>query len=299
MSERRFLMTPESLSRHLGSPGWRVVDCRFDLMQPDRGFEEFLSGHIRGAVYAHLDRDLAGPTGPDTGRHPLPEPRVFAATLGRLGIDNDTRVVAYDGAGGAIAARLWWMLRWVGHARVRVLDGGYAAWRRAGLPVSTGETAVEPRVYDVRPDNSRVVTTAELEESIRKGDPPRMLDARAAPRFRGEHEPIDPVAGHVPGARNLPSDRSLTAEGSWREASELEALWSEALEGDRAAPWVAMCGSGVTACHLALSAEEAGFAAPRLYAGSFSEWIRDPSRPVARGPGDDPRPAGGRTAGDG
>lgn len=288
MARRKFLITAAALSRHLGSPGWRIVDCRFDLMNPDKGREHFVAGHIPGAVYAHLDHDLAGPTGPDTGRHPLPDPQAFAATLGRWGIDNDIHVVAYDGGGGAIAARLWWMLRWLGHGEVSVLDGGFAAWQRAGLPVSRDAPDVEPRVYHARPDDSRIVTTDELERAVRENEPLRLLDARAAPRFRGEQEPIDPVAGHVPGAGNLPSDRSLTAEGTWREQSELESLWSEALAGDRAAPWVAMCGSGVTACHLALSAEEAGFAAPRLYAGSWSEWIRNPGRPVARGPADRP-----------
>lgn len=286
MTDRKFLITVEALKMHLGDPGWCIVDCRFDLMRPDKGLEDYRAGHIPGAVYAHLDRDLAGSTGPDTGRHPLPDPQDFAAKLGRWGVGDETRVVAYDGGGGAIAARLWWMLRWVGHENVAILDGGTEAWKRAGLPLSAEEPDIEPRVFTARPDDSRVITTAEVQQAIGAGKPLRILDARAAPRFRGENEPIDPVAGHVPGARNLPSDRNLTAAGTWREQSELEALWREALEGEREAPWVAMCGSGVTACHLALSAEEAGFAAPRVYVGSWSEWIRDPDRPVALGPAD-------------
>lgn len=283
MTDRKFLITVEALNGHLRDPGWRIVDCRFDLIRPDKGFDDYRAGHIPGAVYAHLDRDLAGPTGPHTGRHPLPEPQAFAATLGRWGVGNDTTVVAYDGGGGAIAARLWWMLRWVGHENVAILDGGIGAWTRARLPLSSEVPDVEPQAFTPRPNDRRVVTTAEVEQAIRAGKPLRILDARAAPRFCGEAEPIDPVAGHVPGARNLPSDSSLTTEGKWREQSELEALWHEALEGERAAPWVAMCGSGVTACHLALSAEEAGFPAPRVYVGSWSEWIRDPGRPVALG----------------
>ena len=284
MADRKFLITVEALERQLGDPALRIVDCRFDLMRPDKGFDDYRAGHIPGAVYAHLDRDLAGPTGPETGRHPLPEPQALAASLGRWGVGNDTRVVAYDGAGGAIAARLWWLLRWAGHAEVAILDGGIEAWKRAGLPLSSEEPNVEPRVFRAWPDKSMVVTTAEVQHAIHAGEPLRILDARAAPRFRGETEPIDPVAGHVPGARNLPSDRSLTSEGTWRPRPELETLWREALEGDRGASWVAMCGSGVTACHLALSAAEAGFAAPRVYVGSWSEWIRDPERPVAVGP---------------
>lgn len=296
MSRRKFLITVDSLSRHLDDPGWRIVDCRFDLLQPQKGFDEYRAGHIPGAVYANLDRELAGPTGPETGRHPLPAPRAFAATLGRWGVGNDTRVVAYDAGGGAIAARLWWMLRWLGHDQVKVLDGGFAAWRRAGLPVSAEATAVEARDYVPHPDDGMIMTTAELARRVRAGEPLRLLDARAAPRFRGEKEPIDPVAGHVPGARNLPNDSSLTADGTWREAADLERLWQEALGGDPSAPWVAMCGSGVTACHLALSAAEAGARAPRVYVGSWSEWIRDPARPVALGPdsGPAPGPAGAR-----
>lgn len=283
MTDRRFLITADALNRHLDDPAWRVVDCRFDLMQPDKGSDDYRAGHIPGAVYAHLDRDLSAPTGPQTGRHPLPDPQAFAATLGRWGIDNDTRVVACDDGGGGIAARLWWLLRWAGHSDACVLDGGIAAWKRAGLPLSDEAPVVEPRVFTARPDESMVVTTAEVQQAVRAGKPLRILDARAPARFQGETEPIDPVAGHVPGARNFPMDRSLTAEATWRSRPELEALWREALEDEREAFWVAMCGSGVTACHLALSAQEAGFAAPRVYVGSWSEWIRDPERPVARG----------------
>lgn len=288
MTDRKFLIPVEALRRELGSPDQRIIDCRFDLMQPDKGLDDYRAGHIPAAVYAHLDRDLAGTIGPDTGRHPLPEPQTFAATLGRWGVHNDTRVVVYDDGGGAIAARLWWMLRWLGHDDVAVLDGGFAAWQRAGLPLSEEIPEIEPRIYEARPDDCMVVTTEEIEKAVASGEARCIVDARAAARFRGDTEPIDAVAGHVPGARNLPFDRSLTAEGTWREGAELEALWSEALRGDRAALWVAMCGSGVTACHLALSAQEAGFAAPRLYAGSWSEWIRDPERPVARGAGCEP-----------
>lgn len=283
MADRKFLLSVQALQQRLGDPAWRIVDCRFDLMRPDKGFDDYRQGHIPGAVYAHLDRDLAGAPGPGTGRHPLPPARAFAGTLGRWGIGNHTRVVAYDGGGGAIAARLWWLLRWAGHADVAILDGGMEAWRRADLPLSREEPRIEPTTFSVRPNDRMVVTTAEVHQAILSGKPMRILDARAASRYRGETEPIDPVAGHVPGARNLPNDSSLTGQGTWREPAELEALWHEALEGDRESPWVAMCGSGVTACHLALSAEEAGFAAPRVYVGSWSEWIRDPARPVAVG----------------
>lgn len=274
------LIDVAALSRHLHEPAWRVVDCRFELTQPEKGYADYLAGHIPGAVYAHLDRDLAGPVSPATGRHPLPEPAAFAATLGKWGITPQTRVVVYDQASGAIAARLWWMLRWLGHERVALLDGGFEAWRRAGLALQHDPPDVEPATYEAGADERMVATTAEIAEAVSAGRPLQLVDARGRERYSGRTEPIDSVAGHVPGARNLPFETSLRPDGRWRAPDELARAWSGTL--DRGRPWIAMCGSGVTACHLALSAELAGLPPPRLYAGSFSEWIRDPARPVAR-----------------
>lgn len=275
------LIAPRDLHEHLDDPQWRIVDCRFELMRPEQGPDDYLAGHIPGAVYAHLDRDLAAPVTPSTGRHPLPQPEVFAGTLGRWGITPGSRVVAYDQAGGGIAARLWWLLRWFGHRRVRVLDGGYAAWRREGLPTSTEVPGVEPTAYPARPDEGMVVSTEELPDLLEQGE--LLIDARDAERFAGRREPIDPVAGHVPGAVNFPLGTSLREDGRWRSPQELARAWEPLLGGPPGRSWITMCGSGVTACHLALSARLAGFRAPRLYAGSFSEWIRDPGRPVAGG----------------
>lgn len=288
-----FLVRIEELQAHLRAPGWRVVDCRFELTSPGKGRADYLAGHIPGAVYADLDRDLAAPVTAGSGRHPLPDADTFARTLGRLGIARDTHVVAYDQASGAIAARLWWMLRWLGHPSVRLLDGGFAAWQREGLPLETASPAVEAVTYEGRPDDRMIVTTGEIAQALATGSVPVLVDARDQARFAGRTEPIDAVAGHVPGALNFPFGTNLNAEGYWRSSDELRKAW-EALDGLAQGPadpassaesgsWAVMCGSGVTACHLAVSAGLAGLAPPRLYAGSWSEWIRDPERPVIRG----------------
>jgi thiosulfate/3-mercaptopyruvate sulfurtransferase len=303
MAYSDYLVRTRELHDHLQDPEWRVVDCRFELAQPDKGFSDYLAGHIPGAMYAHLDRDLAAPVSAATGRHPLPEPEAFARTLGRLGITRKTHVVVYDQGGGAIAARLWWMLRWMGHRSVRLLDGGFNAWQREGLPLETKTPSVEPVIYRGQADNGMIVTTREVAEALEAGAPLQLIDARDPVRFEGKSEPIDPVAGHIPGARNFPFSGSLTPEDAWRPASELREGWSQVLDGpadgteghDRG-PVTAMCGSGVTACHLVVSAALAGLPLPRLYVGSWSEWIRDPARPVATGPapGVPPGAAGGR-----
>jgi thiosulfate/3-mercaptopyruvate sulfurtransferase len=286
-----FLIRTGELHDHLQDPEWCVVDCRFELAQPEKGFSDYLAGHIPGAIYAHLDRDLSAPVNAITGRHPLPEPETFVRTLGRLGIDRKTHVVVYDQAGGAIAARLWWMLRWIGHCSVRLLDGGFNAWQRDGLPLERKTPTVDPVIYRGRADDSMIVTTREVAEALEAGRPLQLIDARDAARFEGKSEPIDAVAGHIPGARNFPFSGSLTPEGVWRPVAELRVAWSEVLnepadgsKGRDRGPLTAMCGSGVTACHLVASAALAGLPLPRLYVGSWSEWIRDPARPVATGP---------------
>lgn len=280
MAYADFLIAPDELARHLHEPTWRIVDCRFDLARPEQGNADYLAGHIPGAVYAHLDRDLAAAVTPESGRHPLPRPDVFAATLGGWGISADSRVVVYDQAGGAIAARLWWMLRWFGHRSVVMLDGGLEAWRRAGLPVDAELPKFAPTIYTGKADMGMIVSTEELQQALQQNET-LLIDARDAARFAGLTEPIDAVAGHVPGARSFPFTDSLSADGTWQSHERLEKAWADVLGNDRKRSWITMCGSGVTACHLAISAQLAGFAAPRLYVGSWSEWIRDPQRPVA------------------
>lgn len=258
-----------------------IVDCRFDLFDVEKGALDYAAGHIPGAVFADLDRDLAAPVTADSGRHPLPAPDTFSATAQRLGISGGTQVVAYDGGPGGLAARLWWMLRWLGHEQVAVLDGGYAAWQAASMPVSDEDVTPPPGDFAARPRAEWVLDTAELAARLQAGTLPALVDAREAARFRGESEPIDAAAGHIPGATSFPFAQNMTAAGRWREPAELRALWQQHFDGEPPEGWTVMCGSGVTACHLALSAAAAGLPPPRLYAGSWSEWIRDPGRPRA------------------
>jgi thiosulfate/3-mercaptopyruvate sulfurtransferase len=259
----------------------RIVDCRFDLLQPEKGRVEYLAGHIPGAVFADLDRDLAGPVTDSSGRHPLPDPEVFKATLEDFGIDANTQVVAYDYASGALAARLWWLLRWFGHARVAVLNGGLKAWLAGNGALQTEVPDYPATELSASPDAGRVATTAEISDTISEGGELYLVDARDRSRFDGLTEPIDTVAGHIPGALNFPFSENIDAEGKWKSADELRRLWAGILGCDSPPPVTVMCGSGVTACHLALSAEVAGLKEPRVYVGSWSEWIRDASRPVA------------------
>jgi thiosulfate/3-mercaptopyruvate sulfurtransferase len=283
------LIGAESLQELLGDERLAVVDCRFDLMLPAAGREAYLTAHIPGACYADLNGDLSAPIGPHTGRHPLPHPKAFANRMGALGIGDDAQVVAYDDANGSFAARLWWMLRWVGHDAVAVLDGGFQAWKSRGGAVQTGEGECRARRLTVRNDAcaaasaaDSVASVADVAQALR--DPAALLvDARAADRFAGLLEPIDSVAGHIPGAVNHPFTANLGADNRFLPAAELKRRWLLRLAGKEPGSVIAMCGSGVTACHNLLSLEVAGLPGAKLYAGSWSEWIRDPKRPVARG----------------
>ena len=259
----------------------RLIDCRSDLMQPEKGRADYLAGHLPGAVYADLDVDLADPITATSGRHPLPDAGRFRKTLAGWGISNDTQVVAYDYANSALAARLWWMLRWMGHERVAVLDGGIAAWTAAGGELQATVPEFEETVFNATPKSEYVATTEEISVALAAGTEMNLVDAREAARFFAQAEPIDTVAGHVPGAINYPLSRNLNSDGTWRSGAELARVWRDVLDGRPIAPLIAMCGSGVTACHLVLSAQMAGLAEPRVYVGSWSEWIRDPARPVA------------------
>jgi thiosulfate/3-mercaptopyruvate sulfurtransferase len=278
------LITAEQLAAQLEAPGHVIVDCRFNLTDPAAGRRIYEAGHIPGAVHADLDRDLASPITPGTGRHPLPDPAALSATLRGWGVSPDTRVVAYDDAGGALAARLWWLLRWMGHARVALLDGGLRAWQSAGLPLETRLPLPAPGRFAGSPGHMPSVDTAAVLENV--GQPRRrLLDARAPARFRGDEEPIDPVGGHVPGAVNVPFQDGLAADGRFLAVADLRQKFRPlaGAAGD-ASGLIAMCGSGVTACHLLFTLELAGLPGASLYGGSWSEWIRDPARPVARGP---------------
>ena len=260
-----------------------IIDCRHDLARPDWGRDEFAAAHIPGAVFAHLDHDLSGPVTPHSGRHPLPDPARLAAFLGAAGVAATTHVVAYDQDKGMYAARLWWLLRWLGHERVSVLNGGLAGWRAAHLPLSTAQEPRRAVRFSARAPLVQSASTAEVARELGAGHV-LLLDARPADRFAGQNETIDPVAGHVPGARSQPFAHNLGADGRLQPAAALTRMWRTVLGDTPPSQVVAMCGSGVTACHNLLAMQLAGLPGARLYAGSFSEWIRDPARKVATGP---------------
>ncbi len=277
------LISAETLTGELTDPRLVIIDCRHDLKDPAAGSRKFEEGHIPGARHAHLDRDLARPPLASEGRHPLPVIERFVEMLRRLGISNESFVVVYDDCGGAMAARLWWMLRWLGHERVAVLDGGIAAWCALGQALEAGPI-VDDGTGDFEPTAVRhdwIVTTEALETLLAQGEV-LLLDARARPRYAGLVEPIDPVAGHIPGAVNLPFSDLLSERGTFEAPAVLAQRFADAFDGRPIETVVTMCGSGVTACHLQLGLEVAGLPMGRLYVGSWSEWIRDPERPIAK-----------------
>jgi thiosulfate/3-mercaptopyruvate sulfurtransferase len=271
------LVSTQALSAHLGR--WRVFDCRHDLAQPALGEAQYRERHIPGALFASLDRDLSAPKSGRNGRHPLPERGAFIAWLGRQGLQRTHSVACYDAGNGAMAARLWWMLRWAGHAQVAVLDGGYAKWLAEGRPITADIPQFRPTRYPERPALVEAVDVQELEQAR----PDRLLlDARAPARFRGEQEPIDPVAGHIPGAQNRFNAENLSAHGTFKAPAQLREEFEAVLGGRAPHEVVHYCGSGVAACHNLLAMEVAGLPGGSLYAGSWSEWSADPTRPIAR-----------------
>lgn len=275
----RTIVSPQQLQQHLDD--WCVLDCRFSLADTGYGRRVYGEGHIPGACYLDLDRDLSSPIRPDSGRHPLPDPEALASRLRQCGVRPGIQVVVYDDCGGAMAARAWWLLRWLGLESVAVLDGGFPAWQALGASFEQKEPAGGVSDWHPRPDPAALVSVGEVERNLRETTF-TLVDARGAARFRGEQEPIDPVAGHVPGALNRPLTDNLE-QGRFKAPETLRAEWL-ALLGDRSAEQIVhMCGSGVTACHNQLSMELAGLAGSRIYPGSWSEWIRDPERPVATG----------------
>jgi thiosulfate/3-mercaptopyruvate sulfurtransferase len=282
---RTTLVSTAELADHLRNPDWAVVDCRFDLARPDWGFTEYQSAHIPGSVYAHLDHHLSGPVTPFTGRHPLPDPEIMARRLSAWGIDARTQVVVYDTVGGAFAVRLWWLLRYMGHSGAAVLDGGFGKWQRENRPVAGGVQKRKPARFIPRPDPTMMVETGDVAQ-LRQDVEYRLIDARAFERYRGDHEPIDPIAGHIPGAINRFHGLNLTPDGTFLPPEILRQQFETLLDGAAPENTIVYCGSGVTSIHHILAMELAGLPGARLYPGSWSEWIRDPTRPIARMPTD-------------
>jgi len=276
------LVSVGDLAAHLDDAGWVVCDCRHDLVKTDAGHNAFAEAHIPGARFVHVDKDLSAPLTGRNGRHPLPDPAKFVARLSALGIDNGKQVVAYDATGGAYAARLWWMLRWVGHEAAAVLDGGWDAWTKAEKPVTREPTAVTPARFAPRYRPEFTLDATAIAAAQGKLCP-LLIDARSPDRFRGENETLDPVAGHIPGAVNRFFKLNLDGEGRFKAAATLRAEFEALLGTGGPRDVVHYCGSGVTACHNLLAMEIAGLCGSCLYPGSWSEWCSNSSRPVATG----------------
>jgi len=270
------LVSTEELAQH---PEWRLFDCRHDLARPELGEQQYAEAHLPGAQFAHMDRDLSAPRTGANGRHPLPEAKSFIAWLGKQGLTAADTVVCYDGGGGATASRLWWMLRWVGHDQVAVLDGGLAKWQREGRPTNAEVPQPAPASYAGKPRASLVAGLVHVEKKLKRA---LLIDARAPLRYRGEKEPIDPVAGRIPGAKNRFNNDNLSAEGVFKSSEQLRSEFEGVLAGRNPNEVVNYCGSGVSACHNALAMEIAGLGGSRVYVGSWSEWSADPTRPIAR-----------------
>lgn len=276
------IISSATLADNLENPSWVVIDCRFRLNDKEFGRQAYANGHIPGAFYAHLDENLSGKVIPGhTGRHPLPEPEVLAALFSSWGIAPDVQVVGYDDMGGAMAARLWWLLRWLGHPAVAILDGGIPQWEREGRPLSKVVPAGRNATFVPRPQNTLIADAAAVAQMC--VDPHYVVvDSRAPERYRGEVEPIDPIAGHIPGAVNLPHTSNIGTDGRFLPPDTIRENFIRVMEGRDAPHCTFYCGSGVTAAHNLLAMEYAGLHGGKLYPGSWSEWITDPDRPIAR-----------------
>ena len=271
------LVSTQQLADHLSE--WRIFDCRHDLVKPALGEQRYGEAHIPGALFAHMERDLSGPKSGKNGRHPLPDPAIFVAWLGKRGLTKDDQVVCYDAANGSTAARLWWMLRWVGHKNVAVLDGGIAKWLKEDRPLDAIVAKPKPTTYKLKQPSGTVDARA-IQASLKNLF---LLDARAPVRWRGEQEPIDPVAGRIPGARNRFNADNVQQDGTFKPASQLKTEFEAILKNQEPGEVIHYCGSGVAACHNLLAMEVAGLAGGKLFPGSWSEWIADPSRPQEKG----------------
>ena len=275
------LVRTEILAQHLADPDWIVFDCRHDLADPARSPRDYAESHIPGARLLHLDEDLSAPKTGKNGRHPLPDPDVLMEKLGRAGVDARKQVLAYDSQGGMVAARLWWLLRWLGHLPVAVLDGGWNQWVAEGRPRSAEVPPQRPAKFSGKPRSDRV--DAEFIRSHLGDEGTVLLDARAPDRFRGQNETLDPVGGRIPGARNRYFRDNLGADGCFKPREILKAEFSAVLGDTRPKDVVHYCGSGVSACHNLFAMEVAGMRGGRLYPGSWSEWCADPARPAESG----------------
>lgn len=275
------LVSCEQLAQHLDDPHWIIFDCRFTLTDPGAGRRTYSVSHIPGARYADLNEDLSGAITATSGRHPLPEPAVLAEKLGRWGVDAQRQVVVYDDSFGSMAVRMWWLLRWLGHDAVALLDGGLPIWKREGRPLTAELPQITPVEFHARPDDSMWVDAGRVEHARQQGE--LLVDARGEERFIGLVEPLDKVAGHIPGSLNRPFEDNLDMGGTFLGAEELRESFAELLHGAPPDKSLHLCGSGITACHNLLAMEIAGLPGGKLYPGSWSEWITDPSHPVTTG----------------
>ena len=277
----KILVTTQELARHLGDPQWIVFDVRHDLTDLEKGRRAYAAAHIPGAYFLHTDEDLSGAKDGTNGRHPLPDAQAFVRKLNECGVTPQTQVVPYDDAGGSFAVRLWWMLRWLGHERVAVLDGGFPLWQKEGRPIEDRAPPARKGSFVARPDLGASVDAHHVER-MRSDSGVKLIDARAPERYSGRTEPLDPVAGHIPGAVNRFWKSNLRDDGRFKAADELRQEVRAVIGDTNAANVVHMCGSGVTACHNLFAMALAGMPTGRLYPGSWSEWCADRSRPVAR-----------------
>ncbi len=274
------LISAERLHQHLNDPDWIIIDCRFSLADTEAGFKAYRHGHIPNARYADLDKDLSSTITDFTGRHPLPNFITLVKKLGTWGVDNNSQVIVYDDTSGAFAGRLWWLLRCLSHENVAVLDGGYKHWQKLHLPVTTTLPTVKSSVFRAYPSGNTGLTALDVENGLAQ-KAICLLDARTTERYRGEQEPIDSVAGHIPGAVNRPFQSNLDSNGLFLSAEALRNQFKMLIGDKNPQQVVHMCGSGVTACHNLLAMEVAGLAGSKLYPGSWSEWIRNKNRPKA------------------
>jgi thiosulfate/3-mercaptopyruvate sulfurtransferase len=276
------LISAPDLIANISQPNWAIIDCRFSLADPDLGRQNYMEAHIPGAVYAHLDEDLCSPwIKGETGRHPLPDIEAFTEKVGDWGINSSSKVIAYDDAGGSMAAaRLWWLMRWLGHYSVAVLDGGWQSWLNTGEPVTSGQEERSSSMFIPRIKQRRLIETSEILARLQDPDF-RLLDSRDETRYKGEFEPIDPVAGHIPGALSFPHQEVLDEQGKFLPSEVLRQLFQPLLGDIPAKDTAFYCGSGVTSAQNVLAMAYAGLGDARLYAGSWSEWITDPERPIA------------------
>jgi len=276
------LISCNELADHLYDTSFVVFDCRFELSKPDSGFQAYQKDHIPGALYANLDKDLSSAITETTGRHPLPVPEVFADKLAQWGVDDTKQVAIYDDNSGAIAARMWWMLRWAGHEAVAVLNGGYKQWQSEGRPCDGDLPHVTPVSREVLPTGDNIVDVTFVEQHLDDNNF-MLVDARGKARFTGEQEPLDKVGGHIPGAINYPFMNNLDDKGCFKSADELRSGFNAILQEKSPASTIHSCGSGVTACHNLLAMEVAGLTGGKLFPGSWSEWITDSNRPIEKG----------------